>query len=85
MRIEEHSKCSEEVKIAQWMLSWECKEWTETDKWMYQQFIKWNDYSDVKCHPQYGIGNYMSCAQSRNMSHMDMCNMKSQVNVLLLS
>ena len=49
------------------MVSWECKKWTETDKWMYQQFIKWNDYSDVKCHPQYGIGNYTRCAQGRNI------------------
>lgn len=53
-----------------------CKEWTETDKWMYQQFIKWNNYSDVKCNPQCGLGNYTSCAQGRNMSHKERRNMK---------
>ena len=41
--------------------------------------------SNVKHHPQYGTVLVITYEQGtgRNMSHMDLCNMKSQVSVLL--
>lgn len=56
-------------------------------QWMqYQQFIKWNDHSDVNTTRMVLTCHYIMMSKALiDMSHMDMCNMKSLVNVRLAS